>query len=193
MGATVEELPEDVIRKELGPAEKLLWSGRPPQGWMLRPSDWAMIPFSILWGGFAIFWEASVIDSGAPFFFALWGIPFVLVGLYMIFGRFYFEARQRAVTYYGVTSERVIIISGLFSRSTKSLSIDTLSDVSLNERPNSISTITFGPVPFLYYWYAGTSWPGTNRYMIPSFELSTDARNVYDIIRTAQREAKKSA
>src|SRR5262245_52827091 len=105
-----------IVQRELGPQERLLWSGRPRVGLVLRASDTFMIPFSLLWGGFAVFWEYSVVTGGAPFFFMLWGIPFVLVGLYFIFGRFVVDMKQRETTTYGVTDERVLIISGLFAR-----------------------------------------------------------------------------
>ncbi|MBI3564423.1 MAG: hypothetical protein HY079_04415 [Elusimicrobia bacterium] len=85
-----------VISAELGGDETLLWSGRPAQGLRLVLGDALMIPFSLLWGGFAIFWEVMVFRSGAPWFFRLWGVPFVCVGLYLIVGRFFADAWIRA-------------------------------------------------------------------------------------------------
>lgn len=78
--------PRQVISAELSSKEKLLWSGQPPAGVRLTSADWRLIPFSILWGGFAIAWETVVIVKSAPLFFRLWGIPFVAMGLYFMFG-----------------------------------------------------------------------------------------------------------
>src|SRR6266850_4236812 len=76
---TVLNNPASEIERELSSGERLLWSGQPQRGIRLRPSDTFVIPFSLLWCGFAIFWEAGVITTRAPFFFKLWGTPFVLV------------------------------------------------------------------------------------------------------------------
>lgn len=149
-----------VLQREMAPRERLLWSGRPRGGIFLRPSDAYMIPFSLLWGGFAVFWEVGVLTTDAPFFFKLWGVPFVLVGLYIVFGRFFVDARLRGRTYYGVTNERVIIVSGLFSRSVKSLNLRTLTDVTLEEKPDGTGTITFGPSAAPYRWAGGGNFPG---------------------------------
>ena len=124
---------EQSIRRELGSQESLLWSDQPKQGMVLRAADAFLIPFSIMWCGFAIFWESSVFTSRAPFFFKLWGAPFVLVGLYFVFGRFIADAAERRRTVYGLTNERVLIISGLFRRQVKSLNLRTLPEVSLSE------------------------------------------------------------
>ena len=104
---------EHILSAELRRSEKLIWSGRPRQGVFLTQKDAGMVPFSLMWGGFSFFWEFKAVSSGGPLFFDLWGVPFVLVGLYMIVGRFFYEAMLRSRTYYGLTNERVIIISGL--------------------------------------------------------------------------------
>jgi hypothetical protein len=176
------------IAQEIAAGERLLWSGRPRQGLLLRPADALLIPFSLMWGGFAIFWEAMVFRSGAPFFFRLWGIPFVLVGLYMIAGRFFTEARQRARTIYAVTNERVIIVSGLLKETVTSLSLRTLSDISLSERSDGSGTVSLGPSS-PYAGFASAGWPGTRQYAPPALEGIPDARAVYETIRQAQKAA----
>jgi len=179
---------ERKLRPELSGDERLLWSGMPSQGLLFRPTDVLMVPFSLMWGGFAIFWEYSVVSSkGAPVFFSLWGIPFVLVGLYMIVGRFLVDSYQRARTYYGVTDQRVIIVGGLVNQEVKSIALQGLSDMSLYERSNGSGSITFGPSNPRYAMWSGTAWPGTARQMAPAFELIGQVRTVYNIIREAQR------
>jgi len=148
-----------------------------------------VIPFSLVWCGFAIFWEANVVTKGAPLFFMLWGIPFVLVGLYIVFGRFFVDARTRERTFYGVTSERIIIVSGLFSRQTKSLPIRTLSDISLTVRSDRSGSITFGPQPRMAQRLP-SGWPGAGRYAAPAFDMIERAKEIYDLIRETQRTAK---
>ncbi len=176
------------FREELSAGERILWSGQPKQGFMLRPSDAFMIPFSLLWGGFAIFWESMVVVGGAPFFFMLWGIPFVLMGLYMIAGRFFVDAKQREKTYYALTNERVIILSGLFGRNVRMLSLKTLSDINISVKNDSSGTITFGPSHPMASWYSGFAWPGTGKYTAPAFEMIDNAKQVYELLRKAQRE-----
>jgi len=177
------------IERELSSGERVLWSGQPRRGLRLHSSDAFVIPFSLLWCGFAIFWEASVITPGAPFFFRLWGIPFVLVGLYIVFGRFFVDARIRERTFYGVTNERIIFVGGLFSRQTKSLPLRTLSDISLTERSDRSGSITFGPQhPMAHCLPSG--WPGTGRYAAPAFDMIERAKEIYELIRETHKTAK---
>jgi hypothetical protein len=165
--------------------ERLLWFGRPKQGLVLRGSDAFMIPFSLLWGGFAIFWEASVIAAGSPWF-AVFGLPFVFVGLYMICGRFWLEAISRKKTIYGITSQRIVILSGVLSTNVRSLTLRTLSDVNLSQKQDGSGTITFGPVNWWNTWYGSAGWPGMDT--TPAFYLSSNAQEVFQLIRRAQQD-----
>lgn len=148
--------------------------------------DALLIPFSLLWGGFAIYWEASAIRTSAPFFFTLWGVPFVLMGLYLIFGRFFADSHQRAKTIYAVTTERVIIISGVLREAVKSLNIRALADISLSEKPDGSGTITLGPSS-PYAAFASAGWPGSRQYAPPTLEGIQGARSVFELIRQGQK------
>ena len=181
------------ISQTLYPGEHLLWSEQPRGGIRLRGQDGYLIPFSLLWGGFAIFWECmahTLTSKGAGplgLIFPLFGLPFVSVGLYLIFGRFIAVARNRSRAFYGVTNERIIIISGLFSQQTKSLQLRSLADVSLTQRNDRSGTITSGPTPMMNNFFPAGSWPGTGHYAATSFGLIDRAKNVCGIVRNAQR------
>jgi hypothetical protein len=177
---------EVVLSQELTAGERMLWAGQPRQGIVLYPSDALMIPFSLLWGGFAIFWEATVLATGAPWFFKLWGIPFVLVGLYLIFGRFLWDAHRRRRTFYALTNQRAIILISGISLKVTSVNLGTISDISLTARPDGTGTITFGPrLPFACWWPGGTGRPGAPQ-APPAFEMIPNAQDVYRRARQAQ-------
>lgn len=178
---------EQEISRELNAGESLLWSGRPRQGITLRGSDVFLIPFSLMWCGFAIFWESGVLGAGAPFFFKLWGIPFVLAGLYFVFGRFLTDSYQRKKTFYALTNERAIIVSGLLNRAVKSINLRTLSDLSIDERSDGSGSIVFGPSNSTYGFLRNSSWPGMGQ-NVPSFDLIENAKDVYQRIRMAQKQ-----
>ena len=167
------------LKEHLDSDEKLLWTGTPEQGMIIKSSDVLMIPLSLMWGGFALFWEFNVINSGASFFFMLWGIPFVLIGLYLIFGRFYYDAELRKSTIYGITQNRIIIKSGVFKKTIKSLNIRTLTDVTLNEKSDGSGTIVLGSESGMYEMFRGTGWPGFGNKMVPALELIPEVRKVY--------------
>ena len=99
-------------RPYLGPGESILWKGKPGKGHLLTAQDAFLIPFSIFWCGFAIFWEGSVLLTDGPFIMKLWGIPFVLVGLYITVGRFIHTLIRRRRTAYVVTNKKIIRAQG---------------------------------------------------------------------------------
>jgi len=176
------------IANAISPGESVIWSGRPRTGLLLRPSDAFMIPFSLFWGGFAMFWEWGVSNGNGPHepIMMIWGIPFVAIGLYMIVGRFFVDSYVRGRTTYIITNRRAIIAGGLFWRSTTTLPLKNLTDVTLTTRSDGSGTIMFGR-PLIGGWASQTGWPGTSRNAVPSFEFIADAKQVHDKLLEAQR------
>lgn len=169
-----------IIRIELSDGEVLLWSGQPRQGVFLRGSDAFLIPFSVMWGGFAIVW--TVVAGSASPLFALFGVPFVCIGLYLMVGRFFVDAAQRSNTVYAVTDRRLLIIRSGRRPSTSSTDIRSAGSIDLKEAANGRGTITFGPGMSLPVTMP-PGWPMGARTQRPQFDSIDDARRVYQVIR----------
>ena len=177
------------LQSELASGERLLWTGQPRQGIRLRAADALLIPFSLLWGGFAVYWEIGVLQDGTAPFMAIFGIPFVCVGLYVTVGRFLVDSYRRARTYYGLTGQRALIRT---PGGIRSVALRGVADVSLREATDGTGTISFGSGngPQLSF-LVGTSWPGATRGLPPQFDMIENARRVYSQIRDAQSALEK--
>jgi hypothetical protein len=122
------------IQPELTSGETVLWAGQPSTGVLFHKEDIFLVPFSLMWGGLAIFWELGVAGfwgsdprpQGPWVFGLIWGIPFILIGQYLIWGRFVFAAWEKKRTHYAVTNERVIAVQNGWTRKMASNYIDAL-------------------------------------------------------------------
>lgn len=126
----------------LRPGEQLRWTGRPDPKVRFGAADVFLVPFSLLWAGFAIVWETMAITGGSSPFFALWGIPFVLLGLYIVFGRFIIKKRRKQNTVYGLTDSRAIVSSG--SRSVQDTPLAGVPVTSNRSRDGRHVSVVFG-------------------------------------------------
>jgi|SRR5271165_469600 len=169
--------PETGLRKATGSNVVFKWIGRPAQGLLLRPIDALIVPFSLMWGGFAFFWEGSVLSIDAPWFFKLWGIPFVLVGAYLIAGRFFVDAYLRSHTTYALSDEAAYIVrDGMLPR-TITVTAASISPIELRAKSDGSGTITFGPKPMMPTVPGWPSWFAAP----PTFEAIPDAAEVYEL------------
>ena len=176
-----EAMDQDAFRDRLLPGERLLWSGRPGQGLIFTGRDIFLIPFSLLWCGFAVFWTGMASRFPAPPFFMLWGAMFVVIGLYFVAGRFLFDAWIRRGMRYALTDRRVLIARPAPFANFTAVSLDRLADARLSERANGKGTIRFGqPMP-MYYGRGFSAWsPALDP--TPQFLAIDEARSVFDMI-----------
>ncbi len=178
------------VQPELIGGESLLWTGKPNPRVIFHADDVFLIPFSLLWGGFAIFWEMGVLGlwgnfgkgGPAPVFFQIWGIPFVVIGQYVIWGRFVWDAWLKKRTYYAVTDRRVLVVQEGRARKTSWLYINSIPTVE-REGPGP-GTIWFGPKGPLMTGRRQTS-RGWSRFSVggvPIFADIDDLDSVYRLV-----------
>ncbi len=177
---------------DLYPGERVLWTGGPARFPVFNRADILFVPFSLLWGGFAIFWEIRAASFGGPPFFLLVGGVFVLLGLYLIAGRLVVRALALRATHYVITDRRVIVRSAVFGRRReRSAYLKNLPPPVLSSRAGPVGTIKFGESTFLGDLMAeqGHSFSMGRGIAGPPPPVLTEiegAREVRDLIATAQ-------
>jgi hypothetical protein len=179
------------VRARLEPEERILWEGAPNRRAFVMRGPVFLIPFTLAWLGFAIFWTVGATTSGAPFFFWIWGGGFILVGIYFAFGRFLVADMEARRTRYVFTDRRVVIRSGAFSPEYQELTLDDLPPAQLLEGRGGVGTIYFGP-PDPYARWVGAGWPGY-RSSAAGFVAINDAASVFRRIGEARRAAQEAS
>ncbi|MEI6641363.1 MAG: hypothetical protein WCL10_04960 [Novosphingobium sp.] len=142
---------DSILRRELMPGERLLWSGRPLPG-KLRAA-FAIWFFAIPWTAFALFWEAmaflpwmasSHTPSGITWsfgiIFPLFGLPFIGVGLAMLWMPFKAQ-RKAAQTIYGLTDRRLLRVSAGRKRDSISVLVSQLGPIEVSADPDGAGNL----------------------------------------------------
>jgi hypothetical protein len=127
---------------------------------------------------------------------ALFGVPFVVLGLHLMVGRFFTDARRRARTFYGVTDRRAIIVTNTPERRVRALDLEGQKRITLRESSNGSGSIEFGGPALTPAPGGGWKVSSPNKEPLPSFEKIADAHAVYQILRDAQddiRERRRKA
>jgi len=152
----------------LSPDEEILWVGRPDP----RPRGFGVpigrVPFLILWFGFAIFWETTVIATDAPVFFPIFGAGFLLVGLAQVRSQL-FSARRAL---YAITTTHVIrVMDQRAGPRVDTALIRAIPNVSVTPTKRGHGTVTFGRIA-----------PPASRYASVGFGTRTSAYQPDDAV-----------
>jgi hypothetical protein len=140
------------LEPEMMPGERMFWAGMPNPSIIFHSTDWALIPFSLLWGGggLAIFWDSiSAGRWGKPGpahswdFVTIFGAAFVVMGQYFIWGRFVMDAWLKRRTYYAVTDRRVLLLQEGFKRKNRAVYLDSITEI--QREGSSTGSLWLGP------------------------------------------------
>jgi hypothetical protein len=175
---------------DIAPGERIIWQGQPTQGIRFAPQDAFAVPFAAFWllMVLAIFLTAATgqMTNVDPMTYVV--LPFfLLIGLYMLFGRFLVERAARRRTHYILTSQRALIESGLFRRSRRSVSLAAVPEIRFRAGRKGCGTVQFG-TPSMFGMMP-PSWPGASQFLPPAFDDIEGAERVYNLALSAQREA----
>jgi hypothetical protein len=177
--------PPTAVDAAVAPGETVRWSGAPPTGLRMHRSDALAVPFWLLCGGFAVFWETTAVTMEAPRFFKLFGVAFVGVALYMIVGRFFIDAFLRARTTYAVTDRAAYLIRGGPFPLVRRFAGSALDAVSLELENYGRGTLRFVPAPSLVAVLM-RRYP-TFVTPLDAFESIGDVQHVCDLVAEAGR------
>ena len=181
----------------LAGGETILWQGQPDA----RIAWGDLLSFQSLFGlffaGFSLFWIAAAAAmtggtgrdgiEGVFAFFPLFGIPFLLVGLYLVVGRIFWDAYVRGRTWYTLTNQAAFIAREI--RGKRSLKRYPFADMtSIDLRDDTPGSVYFAEEINVYRRSSGgrNGLPRRTRsstHRIPiGFRRIEDARRVYRLI-----------
>ncbi len=109
MTISQDGLQPEAITQRLAAGEKLVWWDRPAAVGVARREFNLATLYGVFFVGFAIFWMTMAYRAPGPFF--LFGIPFVLMGLWIVATplRAYAAASS---TVFALTDKRALIVKG---------------------------------------------------------------------------------
>jgi uncharacterized membrane protein YgcG len=136
-----------IVESHLAADELVEWVGKPDPTRHFTTADVYLIPFSLVFFAVAVFWVIGATTAGGVF--GLFGVPFLAIGLYNLFGRFIYKANRKRRTIYAVTTRRVLEIirsrRGETVRATYLRSIPNISTSAATDGHGSVEFVPLSP------------------------------------------------
>ncbi len=164
----------------LDPGEHVLWQDRPVPGLTFAGAQPMVIAVGLIFIAFSLFWMAMVTSMigttlGVIALFPLFGLPFLLIGLWTGGGSLLWAAWLRRYTTYTLTNRRAMIASDLpyLGRRLQSWPIDATSRIDLDDGdPGNV-------------WFSRRHYSSRNaaHFKPIGFLRVTNPRRVYSILR----------
>ncbi len=155
MSMDLLKLPPDLqarVKAELRPGEVVTWASQPLPARYAAKAGWSWL-FFVPWTAFAIFWICGAADFQVPTFtrgrdfFALWGLPFVAIGVAGLSSPLWLRRAAEKVVYV-VTSQRAFSIEGWRTLTVRSYLPAQLASMTRRERADGSGDLVLALEPY---------------------------------------------
>lgn len=137
------------LENELAPGEMILWQGSPAPGTKLSGQMFGRI-FGVVWLLFALYWESTAIFATfsmrhmgiVGFIFPLFGLPFVVLGIYIVFVQPGKQQKKIKNSLYAITGQRLLILDAV-NGNLRSLPLSAIRSWNRQMRQNGYGDLIF--------------------------------------------------
>jgi hypothetical protein len=167
-------------------AETPIWVGEPLPGVRIRRGDYLQSIMSVPCigiSGMILYGVANGKSSpnGSPAMAALFGIAGMMFGLYLLFGRFLYDAYRRRRTTYALTADTAIIKVG---NDVDSVYLPDLTRLAYEPDDGNSGTVVFGVEPSQFNGMGFS----VNARHASAFEFIEEGAKVYALCLQSQRK-----
>jgi uncharacterized membrane protein YdbT with pleckstrin-like domain len=182
------------LDKLLNEDEKVLWKGKPLKKAFIVPGLFS-IPFGLIFLAFAIFWMWGAASAGAPDFFTLFGLPFVLIGFGITLGPSVWQFTRYRNTEYMITNKRIITQTGAIGLDTRFVDFEKIQEVYVQigiiDRLFGTGTLYAMTAGFSGFVPSGGYGYGGMHGYLPSFAALKEPYEVQKLLQEAIEKSKK--
>ena len=111
------------------PGEKVIWQSKPERMPFVLSGIGPGSIFGLFFLSFAFLWTVSAASAGASFEFWLIGIPFILVGLFLVLGNPIAQLLRYRNTLYTITDQRIITQTGTRGIDTRYIEFESIREI----------------------------------------------------------------
>ncbi len=123
------------------PGESVVWEGKPVEGVRFQAIDIPRTVFGLFFTGISLIFVVSSFPLGLL-------LPHFWIGLYLVGGHYFFDAKARSHTSYALTQSRAIIVRRWPRYRLRTVNLLTVSEIGLTRSKDGTGTVTFGGQSF---------------------------------------------
>ncbi len=137
------------IKPYLDVSEDILWCDKPVKKFVFTANDIFTTLFGVVWLAFSLFWVISAFyatgrsDATMLKIFPFFGMPFVLVGLYLLFFRHIFSAIKRKNMIYALTNKRALVVHTGKRQYVQEYRYEDISNIQIKCSDDDVGSIFF--------------------------------------------------